>query len=335
VLVKRSPFTRAEIETLQARFAGRLVGVYFPLYHRLFGRPAESVFAANEILYAPGAGSSGGPHADLLAALAEGRGTAWMAAQTRDVRPTTDDRPFFFVLDKWGYYAPNFKALGLTLALLSAATLVFLVVPPFILNRRGLALPGALPLAAYFLALGLGYIAVEVNLIQKLSLFLGHPAYALATTLCGLLIASGLGSLASGLWPLTANRKIGLAAGGTAMFALLGAVGLAPLFDALISLPLGARLSIAIVLTALPGFLMGFPFPSGLAALRQRAPAFVPWAWALNGSGTVIGTIVALLAAMQYGFSVVFVAAAGLYVFAGIAFAVFWRQHSAAGQSAH
>ncbi|MGH2628198.1 MAG: hypothetical protein ACRDHY_16285, partial [Anaerolineales bacterium] len=178
ILIKRSPLTQPEIDTLRARFGQPLWGVYFPLYHRLFG---TSFDPANEILFTPDSGP-GGPHAELMAALDDGRAAEWMASQTRDIRPPTDDRPFVFVLDRWGLYAPNQETLALALAILGAATLVFLFAPLLAQHRHGLTLAGAPWLSVFFLALGLGFIAVEVNLIQKLTLLLGHPSYALATT---------------------------------------------------------------------------------------------------------------------------------------------------------
>jgi hypothetical protein len=321
LLVKRTPFTSAELATLREKFSQPLVGVYFPLYHRLFG---TSFDPTNEIMYSPDS-SPPEAHAELLSALAEGRGAAWMAAQSRDVRPTTDDRPFVFVLDKWGVYNPNQQMLLLALAILAAVTFIFFFVPLLVHHRRGLQLAGAPWLAIFFLALGLGYIAVEVNLIQKFSLLLGHPSYALATTLCVLLAASGLGSLASGRIQSRAEIKILGAVACVAVFIGIGIAGLTPLIDALIGQPLSVRVAMAAALTAIPGFCMGIPFPTGLAAVKQRTPTFVPWAWAINGSGSVMGTLAALLVAMAYGYSVVFGIAAALYLLAGGAFAIYRR----------
>jgi hypothetical protein len=172
----------------------------------------------------------------------------------------------------------------------------------------------------YFAALGLGFIFIEVVFIQKLSLFLGHPSYALATTLCTLLISSGIGSLVS------KRSWVPAAAGGVAILTLVAAITVGPLFDLLLPWPLAARVLIAAGIVALPGFLMGMPFPNALAAVKAKAPAFVPWAWAINSTATVIGTITSVLLAMFWGFTTVFVCAGVLYLLAAWTGSVILRQ---------
>jgi hypothetical protein len=322
VLMKRAPFTGDEVNSLQARLAGDVRGVYFPLYGRLFGTEFDP---ASELLLAPGLSLDGEPAA-LAAALAAGEEQDWMAAQERTIAPATDDRPFFFVLDKWGGYAPNLTALLAALALLALASLGFLVIPLFILGRRGLSVPATLPLALYFILLGMAYIAVEVCLIQRLTFLLGHPSYALATTISALLASSGLGSLWSGRWRATARTKVMVGALGAAACIALTALGLPWLIDRLMWMPFAARLMVAIAIVAVPGFLMGMPFPTGLGEVKRRSEPFVPWAWALNSSATVMGTIAILLVAMTFGFTAVLIAAAAMYLLAGATFALAQRQ---------
>jgi spermidine synthase len=318
VLAKRAPFTPAEVAVLAEHFDSTMLGLYFPLYHRLFGTPDADYFAQHAILYAPGL-ERPGLYADFFAAFETGQTHRFLAAQERTVFPPTDDWPFFFVLDKWGHFTPNLGILVLTIVLLLVASAVFVLTPPLVRRRSGLRLPGAPALALYFSALGLGYILVEVVLIQKLSLFLGHPSYALAVTLCTLLVSSGLGSWASGRGlgsgqTAAFRQRIGLATVGVALAVFVAAMLLTFLFDLLLRWPLTARILIGVLVVAAPGFLMGMPFPTGLAAVKDRAPAFVPWAWAINSTATVIGTILAVLLAMLFGFTAVFATAGGLYL---------------------
>ncbi|MBN1135655.1 MAG: hypothetical protein JXM73_03675 [Anaerolineae bacterium] len=309
VLIKRSPFTDGEIEAIEEHYSSPTIGLYFPLYNRLFDAPSAEFFAASEVLYAPRRDYPG-PYSDYLQAFEAGQGTQYLAAQTRTVLPPTDDWPFFFVLDKWGQHAPNLQILIVTLGLLFAAAFVFILAPSMILQRRGLQISHAWLLVLYFTALGLGYIFIEVVFIQKLSLFLGHPSYALATTLCTLLISSGIGSL------ISRRSWVPAAAGGVAILTLAAALAVGPLFDLLLPWPLAARVVIAAGIVALPGFLMGMPFPNALEAVKAKAPAFVPWAWAINSTATVIGTITSVLLAMLWGFTTVFVCAGVLYLLA-------------------
>jgi SAM-dependent methyltransferase len=309
VLTKRSPFTDEEIEVIEEHYGAPMIGLYFPLYSRLFNNPSADFFAANEVLYAPHRDYPG-LYSDYLRALEAGQGNEYLAAQTWTVLPPTDDWPFFFVLDKWGEHAPNLQILMVTLGLLFAAALAFILTPAMILHRRGLQIPHAWLLMLYFTALGLGYIFIEVVFIQKLSLFLGHPSYALATTLCTLLISSGIGSLVS------KRSWVPAAAVGVAILTLVAAIAAGRLFNLLLPLPLAARVLIAAGIVALPGFLMGMPFPNTLEAVKAKAPAFVPWAWAINSTATVIGTITSVLLAMLWGFTVVFLCAGMLYLLA-------------------
>jgi spermidine synthase len=318
VLVKRSPFAATEIATIQEHFASPMMGLYFPLYHRLFGTPDAEFFARNEILYAPSL-EIPGPHADFMKAFQARRERGFLAAQPQTVFPPTDDWPFFFVLDKWGHQVPNLLVLAVTIALLFAVSAVFILAPPIILRRSGLFLPKAPSLVLYFAALGLGYIFVEVVFIQKLSLFLGHPSYALAVTLCTLLISSGLGSLLGGRSDdrqssVDRRRRVRLAATGVALLTFAAAVGLDSVYDLLLRWPLALRVLVSVVIVALPGFLMGIPFPTGLADVKAHTPAFVPWAWAINSTATVIGTVTAVMLAMLFGFTIVFVCAGALYL---------------------
>jgi hypothetical protein len=159
----------------------------------------------------------------------------------------------------------------------------------------------------YFALLGLGYLCVEIPLLQRFIQFLGHPAYALATVLFALLLVSGLGSLISRRVPLRPVLILlpALVAG--------YALGLPPLFQATLAAPLAVRLIVAVVALAPPGLLMGMPFPKGMALLEQKAPALIAWAWGVNGATSVVASILAALLALSWGFSVVLAVGATCY----------------------
>jgi len=164
----------------------------------------------------------------------------------------------------------------------------------------------------YFALLGLGYLCVEIPLLQRFILFLGHPAYAMAAVLFALLLFSGLGSLLS--------RRVKLRLVLLLLPLLVGgyALGLPVLFEATLAAPLAARLVIAVAALAPPGLLMGVPFPKGLALLERRSPALIAWAWGVNGAVSVVASILAALLALSCGFSAVLAVGAACYLGAWI-----------------
>jgi hypothetical protein len=251
----------------------------------------------------------------------------WYRAYPFDVEPPRDNRPFFGHFFKWGQ-APEALAMAghtwqpfggagyfvllalLALALLAAGVLILL---PLAMRKRAKR-EGALGATlGYFALLGMGYLCVEIPLLQQFILFLGHPAYAMATVLFALLLFSGLGSLLSRRAPLRLALIL--------LPALVGgyALGLPVLFEATLAAPLGGRLVIAVAALAPPGLLMGMPFPKGLALLEQQTPAIVAWAWGVNGAISVVASILAALLALSFGFSAVLAVGAVCYVGAWIA----------------
>jgi hypothetical protein len=165
---------------------------------------------------------------------------------------------------------------------------------------------------AYFACLGLGFIAVELALLQNLTLLLGHPIFTLSVLLFTLLAAGGVGSHFSARFPVRTVCLVVAAAGAVA------ALALPYLVPALLPLPLLARLLIAVALVAPLGFAMGMPFPRGLRRVGQGglpAPAFY---WGLNGVLSVIGSIGTMLIAVSFGFRAAMLVGAACYVLAAL-----------------
>jgi spermidine synthase len=246
-----------------------------------------------------------------------------------DITPPTDERPFFFHFFRWQQTPDVLENLGrrgqpfggsgyfVLLALLAFAVVAALafVLAPIALARRFRSSLGdvgarrAVPSLAYFTALGLAFLLVEIALVQRAILVLGQPALALATVLGGVLLASGLGSIASSHLPWRASL---IAA---ATLAALGAMTSTALAHAALDLPLPIRL---IGLTAFIGplaFFMGVPFARGIAALHAH-PAMVPWAWAANGSASVVAGVLAALLSLSFGLGAVLWVGAGFYAVA-------------------
>jgi hypothetical protein len=172
--------------------------------------------------------------------------------------------------------------------------------------------------AFYFLALGFGFIFIEISFIQRFTLFLGHPLAAIAVVLATFLIFAGLGSGASAR--LAERWRAPLAVAAASIVALAGTylVALPFVFSMLTALALLNKAAIAIVLIAPLAFIMGLPFPLGLSRVSAEAPGLVPWAWAINGCASVVGAVLAGILAMHFGFTAVVCSALILYVLAAV-----------------
>jgi hypothetical protein len=243
----------------------------------------------------------------------------WYSDYPFDVEPPTDDHPFFGHFFRWaqtreviamaGHTWQPFGGAGyfvmvvlLALAVVAAGGLILM---PVAALRRQVGALGRT--STYFALLGVGYLFVEIPLMQRFILFLGHPAYALAVVLFAILLFSGVGSALS--HHLSLRLVLAL------LPALIGiyALGLPSLFEVTLALPLWARMVVAVATLAPPGFLMGIPLPRGIALLEDRSSSLIAWAWGVNGAVSVVASILAALLALSFGFSVVLVLGAASY----------------------
>lgn len=248
-----------------------------------------------------------------------------------DVRPTTDDRPFFFhyfklaqvpaILAGFGkawqpFGGGGYLVLVVLLALVLAASALLILLPLFLQPRVSPSKAGRVLWArtlVYFTALGLAYLLVEIPLLQYFILLLDQPTYAFALVLCALLLASGAGSLLGER--IRTAGVVWLLGPVVLLYALL----LRRLPSLLLGWPLAWRVVASFPLLAPIGVLMGFPFPAGIRRLGRAAPEAIPWAWAVNGCASVVSSILATMLAVSFGFSWVLVLAAALYVLAAAA----------------
>jgi hypothetical protein len=246
------------------------------------------------------------------AGLFEGRTSFhdYLASAPEVADPVLDDRPFFFAREKpWGVPASMRKAFLLILApvLLLSAGLVLLGRPR---RERGASYAASL---AYFACLGLGFIAVELALLQHLTLLLGHPIFTLSILLFTLLASGGVGSALSGRFrPGPVCLAVGLTT-------LLYASFLPRLVPALLPLPLVARVALAVALIAPLGFLMGMPFPRGLRATGTGPLPPAPFYWGLNGVFSVVGSLTTTVVAVALGFTWALVGGGACYLLASLA----------------
>jgi hypothetical protein len=223
--------------------------------------------------------------------------------------PATDDRPFFFANDQGEQVPVAFVILFGALVPALALSWVLLLLP--LRKVMGAALMTGLGrrTTAQALAVGLGFIAAEIVLLQRLTLYLGQPALALALGLAALLVGAALGSAGS------ANGKIGVgrAALGSAVVLITAVVLIDQLTAATLSWPLLARAAVACAVSIAIGLPLGSVFPTVIASAGAEDDDLVSWAWAVNGAASVVGSILAVAAALVLGFTVVGIGAAACY----------------------
>ncbi len=264
-----------------------------------------------------------------VALLGPGR-RAFLNAYPFDVRPATDDRPFFARTFRWRSlpewwkarrvggaglveWTPLFQAA--TLAVAWVAGLVFILLPVGLRAGAGAPMEGRTAAVAYFGAAGSGFMVCEIAVLALAGRPLGHPLYGAALTLVGVLAGAAAGSGWAGRRDL---RPRGAAA--RALAACLGAAAVAP---AVVSAVEGGGTAVrwagAGLIAAGCGFALGMPLPAGLRSLSGRAPRAVPWAWAVNAFASVGGAALAGLLAPHTGHRGLLLLAAAFYGVAGLA----------------
>jgi hypothetical protein len=167
----------------------------------------------------------------------------------------------------------------------------------------------------YFGALGAGFMLLEVALLQRFVLLLGHPVYSLTVTLFSLLLGTGLGSFLSRRVPAGRVKAVAMRMlGAVAAVAVLAALLLPRMIDLAIAWPLPLRVLVAATLLVPIGIVLGIPLPAGMRLVAAHRPEIVPWGWGMNGAFSVVGATVAVFVAMNWGFSVTLSIAGLVYV---------------------
>jgi hypothetical protein len=249
-----------------------------------------------------------------------------------DYSPTFDASPYFFNaihLDRLpnflrnGGRNANLRAILFLFSFMVAAVIlvIFTVVLPTSLWTRRLSSGSSVPSGGitYFIAIGLGFMFVEMGMMQQLSIFLGHPIYSMVVVLAGLILSSGLGSLASDKWLLKSSWQGRVPAIASSVLVLLYLFVVIPVVHTFTAGLLWQRILICLVLIVPCGYLLGFCFPVGLrwmTTLSQQRN--LPWMWALNGAAGTLGTFGAMILSMDTSIRTCVLAGAACYLIAGI-----------------
>jgi hypothetical protein len=307
VLARRTPFTAGELAAVAAHLQAH---------------------TNIHLLYAPGEAAPN-PFGELIRS---NDPQAFAASYDYNVAPVSDDAPFFFFTMKTGDMLRHLSAgdmraidwkvnlgvvvLGALLILSMVALLAFLIAPLALVARaRRHAGRGGLRPLLYFVAIGLGYILVEIAFIQRFVLFLGHPTYALTVVVFLMLLSSGAGSLAA-RQRRTLKARIGLPIVVIVMALVVLRFALQPMLVVLVGLPFFIKLVLTAAVLGPPAFCMGVPFPTGLHLLSLHAAggeSRLEWAWAMNASASVMGSVLAMVVAIHFGLNVTLLAGAAAY----------------------
>ncbi len=324
VLAKKTPFTPQEEAAVRAHLAETtLVSQYMP------SQPLENAFGR---------------------LIASNDPDGFARHYQFNVAPVTDNAPFFFFTMKtgqilsWRLLARGIDwkvnlgvvVLGMVLIISLAAVLFFLVLPLALHGEGG----GRTLQLFYFIAVGLGYILVEITFIQRFVLFLGHPTYALTVVIFLLMLSSGAGSMVSRRCLSRPTRvRIPLAAIVVALLVYVGV--LQALLSSLVGLPFFLKLIVSAFVLIPLGFAMGMPFPTGLRWLAGDkveaedvaiGPAgetsqrnAVEWAWAMNAAASVLGSVLAIVIAIHLGLNLTLTCGALAYLSALLLTSTFRR----------
>ncbi len=316
--IKKSPFSEEDIQRLKNFAEERLFDlVYYP------GIKTEEANIHNqcdEPLY----------HNYTLQLLSPAKRKELYKNYLFQIKPVGDNRPFFFNFFKLDKLKATYNSFGkkwlpllqgkflIPFLFIQSFTFAFVLIllPIIVFRKMGDRRKGVFPkVFLYFSLIGMAFMFVEITLIQKFILFLGHPLYSISIIISSLLLSSGLGSFFSKKI-LGQNYKKNLKG------SLLLCAGLITLY--LFLLPLlhkefiGLYLPFKIILTFFVifplGFFMGFPFPTGIRLLESHQKMLIPWAWATNAFSSVINSISALMIAFWGGYNLVLILAAGGYL---------------------
>ncbi len=254
-----------------------------------------------------------------------------------DIHPATDNKPYFNNYFRWSslkefmslpaktgisMIGVGYPTLLVTLAQAVVASFILILLPLLLVKTvRKEGADRRRNIIFYFLAIGLAFLFIEIAFIQKFTLILSQPLYAVAVALCAFLIFSGLGSLYVQYRLKTTSKPIiaVLLRRAVMVIVLITVIYimLLPLISSTImAQPEITRIISAFILAAPLAFVMGMPFPLGLAAVQQTSPHLIPWAWGINGCASVLSAILAVLLAIEIGFNGVMACAVVLYIIA-------------------
>jgi spermidine synthase len=267
---------------------------------------------------------------------------AFFDSLPENVAPSTDDKPFFFYTARLGSLATLYSSISMNnnaaismvrmLVLAALAACVYYIALPFARLARRMPLSTLTPPVAYFSAIGMGFMLIEISQMQRLMVFLGHPVYALGVVLFTILLFSGAGSATIGAG---APRPAALIVRVGALLATLVAAGLlTPLVtDWARPEPTGMRILASVALLAPPAFCMGMMFPLGLSVWRRHAE-LLPFFWSANGITSMLASVLGMALSIEFGIARTYALGVGFYAVCALAIILSRLAHPAVAPAA-
>lgn len=319
ILVGRKPFDQAELGQIRSHLAPpEFEGFRVFIYEVFGGRTHERIALVHQ---------PGGPSLPIFASFFEqaaaGDTTAFEREYPANVVPATDERPFFFDYTRYDLPAfweqPHLRLLaGLLISILVLA--LALILAPLAVGswRRNERPTGRAALVAplLFACVGLGYLLVEVWLIHRFAMYLGHQTYAMSAVLGTLLIATGVGAtMGERLVPVPRRRlTIGVLTIVTLLVA--GFFVLPGALEATWGQSVSVRAVLALAFLAPLGFCMGLPFPAALSWVADKHPGAATWCIGINAFASVVATVAATPLTLMFGYPAVLLTAGACYLLA-------------------
>ena len=262
----------------------------------------------------------------------------WFGTYAYLVGPVRDNSPFFWHFARfsdaltspvavYGRIRDYEDAIGervssILFILVVVFATVFLLLPFVAIRKTWMEIPYKLSTGVYFASLGLGFMFLEVALIQMFTLFLGYPTYSLTVTLFAILVFAGIGSALSGRYAARRNRALGILMAAIVALVIFYQLELSMIMNRFIGYSLGFRVLLTITLIAPLGICLGAFMPIGLmtiAGITRHPREYVAWAWAVNGFFSVMASILSTILAMVFGFKLVLSLALAIYAVGALA----------------
>lgn len=299
LVVAKSPFTEEQLAAIEK----------------------ESIEKAFDIILMPGKPAPDTVLGELITAKSIGELYEISEKQFFDVSPSSDMRPFFFnqarlsepfevakmallSLSESDYvsHGQAKATFNLFLIIIFSAIMVGLVIiVPLLKTVENKTSKFVMAGTLYFMLIGLGFMFMEISLLQALGVFLGHPIYGLSVTLFSLIISAGIGSLISEKFPLKTLPRQVIWCALTCGYGILMAFNLKDIFHDFAEVDIATRVLISVAIMSPAGILMGFGFPSGLRLTEQYDTRATAWFWGINGAAGVLGSSIAIAYNIEFG----------------------------------
>ncbi len=317
VLMKKAPFSIEEIDALQ-RFVEKVNVSAAKLRLPVNDVIGYEAINSPEIMYLPlTEWKAENSFTELMTAVQSREEAAYVSRFPSNISPLSDNMPFFFQYEKpeniFKYRNSVIYNLFKSIIHISLFSIALIFLPAWLLKRKHTKITYHVHFIIYFLCIGIGFMLIEIGLIQKSVLFLGHPTYSFIAVVFSILLFSGLGSLASGMFK---GHEIRLIIGSIAFVVIISLIYLFYMENVLNAvLPENTFMRMLIISLFLSplGFAMGIPFPKGLQLVNNRDRNFIPIAMATNSVASVLAAASSLPFAMVFGFSTIFLTAVFVY----------------------